>query len=117
MNSFQSPIAGEPSLGTMHYLSTRTDSWDFTFTSSYATYTCSSIPEGSKAVILQCESNGGIYFRPTGTTWDGYVQGRRTGTGSSGANYFERTIPVDSSKQFDAKRAVDGFASVLGYFC
>jgi hypothetical protein len=140
-NSFQSPVAGEPSLGTLH-LVTEPTTWNVLSAGSATTWTdvdiSALVPVGAKAVKMMGVATGttnvagnlilGGWLRKNGSASAG--TGQRVGMAINpciNGTYYEVwgevTVGLDSSRIFEYYNSTTGtsarsfFLYLIGYYC
>ena len=106
-NSWQQPVAGEPSCGTLHFVASPTDANVYTNTTPTAgtwyTVTFTGIPAGTKAVIAfvygaDSAAAGYMFYRPYGSASADKMVPHRIVLCGGGA---QAILPVDSSGRVD----------------
>lgn len=98
-NSWQQPVSGEPSWGSMHpHLETIVDTYDPTTTNDI-TVTCTNVPTGTKAIFgwFRFYSTNARYLSIKDASANTWSKGQNIAANNA-YGYF--CVPLDSGKQF-----------------
>jgi len=120
--TYYAPNASELSMGTLHYIYQRNDSWDINLggSDSWVTYRCMRCPTGSKMVRMKVYADRPFNFRQGGSSWSGDIRTITFGVVGGPYSWGIIDIPLNSSLNFEWQRYTAGggtlYAAEHGYW-